>query len=308
MTRTARALLLSALAASACAGAQRPRMVPPGDGAFVSGGAILRYHVKGEGPVCIVQPGGPGLSWEYLRLPELERSLTLVYLEPVGSGGSGRLPDTAAYTLERWAADVDALADHLGLEGFYLLGHSQGGFVAQRYAIDRGKRLRGLILVATSPRTGEAWEAAIAMGLVRFASQPWCRDAIQAMVDEASATTDEELERDLRRQMPLYVADYTRDRARIDPRVAALRASVAPQASMQVPFDFRPALRGVRAPTLVVVPEMDLFPAVLGEEIQRAVPGAERVVIAGAGHMVQWDRPQELADVVARFVARVEAR
>lgn len=42
-----------------------------------------RYHVAGAGPVCIAHSGGPGIGWEYLRMPMLERSLTMVYIEPV---------------------------------------------------------------------------------------------------------------------------------------------------------------------------------------------------------------------------------
>ncbi|MCO1577534.1 hypothetical protein M8C13_17385 [Crossiella sp. SN42] len=42
--------------------------------------------------VCLVHSGGPGIHWEYLRMPEPERHLTMVYLEPVGTGQSGRLP------------------------------------------------------------------------------------------------------------------------------------------------------------------------------------------------------------------------
>jgi len=308
MPRRLHLLLLAWLLAAGCAGAQKGGTPPPGDGWFTSEGARLRYHVRGRGPPCIVQPGGPGLFWGYLRLPELEESLTLVYLEPVGSGDSDRLPDPRGYTLDRWADDVGRLADHLGLDRFYLLGHSQGGFVAQRFALARSGRLRGLVLVATAARTGDAFEAAIATGLVRFATRPWFAGAVRAMVEEGQAATDAELEDALRRQMPLWVADYGRDRARIDPRVAELQASLGPQASLRVPFDHRERLREVRAPTLVVMPAEDFFPPQLGEEILRAVPGSERVVLDGAGHMAHWDRPRELADAVADFARRVEAR
>jgi pimeloyl-ACP methyl ester carboxylesterase len=180
--------------------------------------------------------------------------------------------------------------------------------VAERFALSRSGRLRGLILVATAARTGDAFEAAVAAGLVRFATRPWFAGALRAMVEEGAATTDAELEDALRRQMPLWVADYGRDRDRIDPRVAALRASVGPQASLGVPFDHRERLREVRVPTLVVMPAEDFFPPLLGEEILAAVPGSQRLVLEGAGHMAHWDRPRELADAVGAFVRRLEAR
>ena len=60
------------------------------------------YHVAGRGPVCVAHSGGPGIHWAYLRSPELEERFTMVYLEPVGTGESGRLqppPTTIAWTL-----------------------------------------------------------------------------------------------------------------------------------------------------------------------------------------------------------------
>src|SRR5689334_6146214 len=111
-------------------------------------GMALRYHVRGSGgPVCVVLPGGPGLSWEYMRMPALEEGLTVVYVEPLGSGGSGRLP-THPYGYDRalHARALDRLLDHLGRPAVHLLGHGHGGRVAQYYALRRPERLAGLIL------------------------------------------------------------------------------------------------------------------------------------------------------------------
>ncbi|MEV8209855.1 hypothetical protein AB0P40_32625 [Streptomyces sp. NPDC079189] len=42
-------------------------------------GLIQRYHVYGSGgPVCLAVPGGPGVSWESLRMPGVEEFLTMV--------------------------------------------------------------------------------------------------------------------------------------------------------------------------------------------------------------------------------------
>jgi proline iminopeptidase len=55
------------------------------------------YHVAGRGPVCVAHSGGPGIHWAYLRSPELEERFTMVYLEPVGTGESGRLATAADF-------------------------------------------------------------------------------------------------------------------------------------------------------------------------------------------------------------------
>src|SRR6266581_8476411 len=92
-----------AFAFSACAHppaptAGEPRATPllaEGDHTVNAGGLALAYHVHGRGPYCIVHPGGPGLDWSYDRMPPLEARLTLIYLEPVGSGASAKLASAA---------------------------------------------------------------------------------------------------------------------------------------------------------------------------------------------------------------------
>ena len=70
---------------------------------------IEQYHLHGTGPaVCVVIPGGPGLSWEYLRMPALEQHLTVVY---PGQPGLHRATSVEA---------LDHLLDHLGRERVYL--------------------------------------------------------------------------------------------------------------------------------------------------------------------------------------------
>jgi proline iminopeptidase len=112
--------------------------------------------------VCLVHPGGPGLGWEYLRMPHLEEYLTLVYLEPIGTGGSGHLPRPQDYRIDAYACFLHGIVEHLSAPSVFLLGHSHGGFVAQQYALTHPGALAGLILYDTSPVTGEDfWNQAL---------------------------------------------------------------------------------------------------------------------------------------------------
>jgi len=121
--------------------------------AVVDGVPVL-YHVFGSGPVVIAHPGGPGGEWSYLRMPELEKAATVVYIEPFGTGSSGRLADPNGYTMEAYVREVEAVRVALGVDRVVLLGHSHGGFVAQAYALTHPEHLRGLVLYDTSPVTG----------------------------------------------------------------------------------------------------------------------------------------------------------
>lgn len=131
-------------------------LVPGAHSARIDG-IVQRYNVAGTGPVCVVHPGGPGINWEYLRLPLLESKLTTVYLEPVGTGASGLLPD-GDYGMKRYAYFARALIDLLGVHRPHFLGHSHGGCVGLQLAIDNPGGLGGLILYDSGPcsRTGTA--------------------------------------------------------------------------------------------------------------------------------------------------------
>jgi pimeloyl-ACP methyl ester carboxylesterase len=107
-------------------------------------------------------------------MPALEVHLTMVYVEALGTGDSGRLashPD--GYTRSLYAEAIDRLIDHLRLDKVHLMGHSYGGFVAQRYALDHPDRLSGLILYESLAAAGAEQGVEAARQVAEFAEE--CR-------------------------------------------------------------------------------------------------------------------------------------
>jgi pimeloyl-ACP methyl ester carboxylesterase len=75
------------------------------------------------------------------------------------------------------------------------------------------------------------------------------------------------------------------------------------------PFMYDRALPGmlgkVRVPTLIVWGAEDqIIPVECGQLYQRAIPGATLQRIAQCGHWPQFERPQELAQLVREFLSR----
>ena len=106
--------------------------------------------------------------------------MTVVYLEPLGTGKSGRLrshPDGYVRTL--YADVIERLLDHLRVERVHLLGHSHGGFVAQRFGLDHPDRLTSLILyesaAATGPEHGAEAARQVNAFIARHAGNPLCQ-------------------------------------------------------------------------------------------------------------------------------------
>src|SRR5437773_7549056 len=139
----AAALAAAAIIAGGCGMAKPRKPLAPGDHQADLPSVRIHYRVEGKGPVLILHPGGPGMEWKYARMPELEKFLTVVYLDPRGAGDSSR-PGAGAYRMEDYVSDLEALREALGLDRMILLGHSYGGMVAQSYALAHPAGLQGL--------------------------------------------------------------------------------------------------------------------------------------------------------------------
>src|SRR5215471_2594882 len=195
--------------ASSGAPASSPLLTEGDHRVMTAKGHEIAYHVHGRGPYCILHSGGPGLDWGYDRMPQVERHLTMIYMEPVGTGASAKLASPKEYTLTRYAEELDAFRAALGLDKVFLLGHSHGGFVAQFYALAHQDHLRGLILHSTAPRLGADFnDSAVRKAKEFLGSKPWFEDAMSALNEENSAKTDDEMTADLSREIPLYFADF----------------------------------------------------------------------------------------------------
>ncbi|MEU5943719.1 alpha/beta fold hydrolase [Micromonospora sp. NPDC047548] len=280
----------------------------PGEHVILVDRRAQRYHVAGNGPVCIVHPGGPGIGWEHLRMPALEERLTLVYLEPIGTGQSARFDKADDYTIDRYSDYLAQVVDHLAVPAPLLLGHSHGGFVAQQYALRHPGRLGGLVLYATSPVTGiDFWNAAVANVQRfphRFPDQPDAADIPHAFAAALAAGSDATYTEALRRLLPIYLARPWLNPDLLRAMQDGLHAWVAPARAQEPPFDVRNQLDSLRVPTLILAGAHDFICGpTWAQMLVDAIPDAELVTFADSGHMVHLEEVEPFALSVADFAA-----
>jgi pimeloyl-ACP methyl ester carboxylesterase len=273
-------------------------------------GRTLAYHRSGSGPTLVCHPGGPGFSSLYLGdLAGVDRELELVLLDPRGTGGSDPARDSGGYAIADYAADVEELRDHLGVERLLLLGHSHGGVVATEYAASHPDRVERLILASTLSRHGPEQEAAMQQAVEARQGEPWYDDAVAALETEAqgSFADGRELMELCRRMMPLYYADYGEREQR---HVASLAddslcvdATRLWEKEIWEHFDMRPLLPSLTMPTLVITGEQDFItgPA-CAAELAEGIPTAKTIVLPGAGHMIHVEAPERFREAVLSFL------
>lgn len=113
----------------------------------------LYYRTVGKGDeTVVVLHGGPGFSLEYL-LPDLRplaRGRRLLLYDQRSSGRSTLLEDSERNTLDDMVADLESVRQHFDLEELVVLGHSWGGYLAGRYAVEYPGNVARLVLVGAS--------------------------------------------------------------------------------------------------------------------------------------------------------------
>ena len=80
--------------------------------------------------------GGPGFSHDYMEcfddfLPK--EGMEIYYYDQLGCGNSDAPADTSLWNTRRYVEEVEQVRKGLGLEDFYIVGHSWGSMLAMEY-------------------------------------------------------------------------------------------------------------------------------------------------------------------------------
>ena len=261
-------------------------------------GAELEFEVTGAGdPVLLIH--GALIAEAYAPLcaePALNGRYRLVRYHRRGYAGSS--PVTAPFSLAQQAADCHALLEHLGIERAHVVGHSSGGVIALRLALDAPQIVHSLILLEPAlldvpsgapvaqtlepvlEQYGAGNKEGAADNFLRWAIGPEYRawldrqipGAFQQLVADADTFFGVELP-----SMQEWL--FTREDAQriTQPVLGLLGAESA---------SFWPGWNEVR------------------ERLREWLPQTEPFVLAGANHALQERDPRGVADAMAPFLAR----
>ena len=113
-------------------------------------GTFLSYEDEGEGKALVFIPGLGATHGMFEPQADAFRAThRLIRPDLRGNGQSGRLAGPIGSILDRQCVDLAALVDHLSLAEVVMIGVSDGGTVALRFALRHPNRLAGLVAVDT---------------------------------------------------------------------------------------------------------------------------------------------------------------
>lgn len=256
-------------------------------GQFVDLPGVHLWYLDSGGdgtPVVMLHANtGTSESWRYQFEPLIKAGYRVIAFDRRGRGQS--TPADTGPQPGSVSEDLEALAAHLKLKPFYLVGVAGGGFVALDYAAWQPQRLRGLVVGAS---TGAVREAPV-------------QDAIKRIEIP-----------EIRKQNASYREVGPSYRA-VNPKGVEEWLAIEHHSESQHGVKSQPMrqpntfakLETIKAPTLVVAAGADLLaPPSLMKLWVGHVANHEWAMVPESGHSIAWEKPDEFNALLLKFMAK----
>ena len=240
-------------------------------------GVRIYYEERGAGPAVLLTHGyGAGARMWRSQEPLSER-YHLIEWDMRGHDRSDSPDDPALYSHDATIADLAAILDAYGTDRAVIGGHSLGGFMSLAFNLARPDRVSALMLFDTGP--GYSKDAA--------------RDEWNAMTERMARALE---------------------KRGVEAIASVAGSTMAPHRSAQ---GLAHAARGILAqndgrvieslsliavPTLVLAGARDQRFLPSAEYMAAKIPGAQKVILEGAGHAANIDQPEAFNAAVRAFL------
>jgi pimeloyl-ACP methyl ester carboxylesterase len=271
--------------------------------------SVAYFDSGGDGPPVLLLHGCPFTKFVWRNvIPRLSDQFRCVAPDLLGLGET-ETPVGADWSLPAQVDAVLALLDRLGLPRVAVVGHDQGGAIAQLIAIQHPRRVTALVLA--DAEAYDNWPSAEELPFIRVTQLPvigrlvlwaWSRRPLfrwalaegKAVYDRSVLTDD-------------LVDGYIAANLATAHKRAKTRRFLATQlnpVNQAHTHNLTDALRGVEAPTLILWGAGDVhFPPDWAKRLAADIPGTTGVeVLPGTGHLLMEEKPDRVANLIREFL------
>ena len=253
-------------------------------------GRMLHYEKYGSGkPVILVHGFACSTyTWRHV-IPLLSHSCTVYALDLPGFGLSDKSPE-ASYDLRSQARTLLDFVNALQLPSASLAGHSMGGVIVGIAAAEAPQKVDKLIIIDAglyyegSPKFFQHLYFPFDVIMARsFYTKSVSSRSLATGYYDKSYITDELIENYLKPTRTLHAADAL---------VTILRTLSGES--------YEGISTSITVPTLLIWARQDKPSN--GERLHQEIKGSQLLIINDAGHMVQEEKPKEVAAAIQQFV------
>lgn len=256
------------------------------------------YEERGSGPAVLLIHGHAAdrRLWER-QAPALARAGYRAVCYDVRGHGRSSIP-LSGYTWEEYSADLRALLDTLGIARAHLVGLSMGGGIALQFAVEHSARVLSLVLIDSAlPGFGYSEEMESAIEELRDAVrregvlQAFERIWLAQPMFDGVRRFPEHFARLREMALSYPAADYLEDTEYTPPERQLVER-----------------LGEVSVPTLVLVGELDVPDfQLIADVLAENIAGAEKQVVADAGHVPPLEQPEQVNRLLVEFLGRSDS-
>ena len=259
----------------------------------------MHYVDEGNGGPVLLLHGEPSWAFLYRKLiPPLAAVARVIAPDYFGFGRSDKPTRTEDYSYDFHYASIERLADELDLRETTVVVQDWGGPIGLRLAVEHPDRVGRLVILNTGIGAGRApspeWLRFRAfmrrVGSEIVPGQLVRLSCVQPLPDEV---------------VEAYNAPFSTPESKAGvlafPELVPTEADHPSAARM---LEVRAALERWEKPTLVLFSDSDpIFSPAAAERLAARIPGAGPAeIVAGAGHFLQEDKGEEIADRIVRFL------
>ena len=251
-------------------------------------GAKVHWTSKGSGREAVILVHGwtcDETSWDF-QVPELSRKYRVITLDLPGHGKSDQ-PKDGKFSMAVFARAVEAVRAEAKVDKAVLVGHSMGTPVIREYARLYPQRVAGLVPVDGLLIIGGAGRAG------RGAPDPAAMTGPQGM--KARETMIREM---FTPATPAAIQQHVLKMMLAPPETTASGAMLAT-------FDTANLNNEVST-----VPVLGIYagnsPMTNRENLKKTFPNSEYVQVAGTGHFVMMERPEEFNRLLLAFLGKIK--
>ncbi len=267
----------------------------------------LRIHYVDEGApngeVVLLLHGEPSWSYLYRKMipPLLAAGYRAIAPDLVGFGRSDKPTRREDYTYQRYVDWMTGFLLALDLHEVTLFAQDWGGLIGLRLLAEQGNRFACAVAANTFLPTGDRPPSEAFLSWQRFATQTPRFHAGSIVRGGCVTTLAPEV-------IAAYDAPFPDDRYLAGARQFPLLVPTTPDDPASEPNRRAwQVLRQWDKPFLCAFSDSDPITHGADLVLRRAIPGAEgqpHTTITGAGHFLQEDKGEELAQVVIGFMRR----
>ena len=254
----------------------------------------LFYKVQGRGDplVLICGFGSNHTHWKELIEP-LSKKFQLLLFDNRGTGQTD-VPDSD-YSIAMMASDTAALMEALSIKSAYILGHSMGSAILQQLCLTHPHIVKKALLLNSFETLNPTISLQLDTTAKLLKAEVPIPLIIETLIPWLFGTNFLSKPQNIQVALNHFLNDpYPQTPTGFFGQLAALKT-----------FDLRSQLSSITTPTLIATGDQDLYTLPSQSHyLHNHIPSSQLKVLKGAGHMIPYEQPQELFELMYTYFNR----